>query len=201
MKVHPIYSTQETLQFTYDITKKLLNKVKGCYVEFGIAGGSQIGAMQQAMMDCNKLEQIYGFDSFEGIPYATSKDTEQAGIGKIDETKLGLLESTGISSHSMEAVKRNFSKWDLPMDNVTLIKGWFQNTVPITELPKIALMRLDGDLYESTVIPLRKYLPQMVKGGIIIIDDWNLEGVRVAIHEFFPKTKVKKFNEIAYINI
>ena len=74
MKVHPVYSTEETLIFTYQISDKLIKEnVNGCFIECGVAAGSQIGAMKQAIMDNKSDKIIYGFDSFEGIPYASKK--------------------------------------------------------------------------------------------------------------------------------
>ena len=201
MRVHPVYTSEETLLFTYNITKRLLGEINGCYVEFGVAAGSQIGAMQQAMLDMKKTEQIFGFDSFQGIPYAGSQDKEQPGIGTVDKTKIGLLESTGISAHTEKNVFDNFKLWNLPINNLCLIKGWFQETIPNTQLPPIALMRLDGDLYESTYLPLNNYLINVVSGGVIIIDDWNLEGVRKAVFEYFSKRDIKEEAGIAWIQL
>lgn len=202
MRVHPVYSTEETLMFTYNMSKQLIQQgIKGCFVECGVAAGSQIGAMQQALIDSKEERTIYGFDSFEGIPYATKEDTEQPGIGKVDYSKLGVLSTTGISSHSMEDVLANFKLWQLPTNNLKLIKGWFQDTIkPESEsIEEIAMLRLDGDLYESTKIPLQYLYEKVSKGGIIIIDDWNLDGCKKAVKEFIHHKKIKTYNEIAYV--
>jgi O-methyltransferase len=201
MRVHPVYSTEETLMFTYNMSKQLIEQgIKGCFIECGVAAGSQIGAMQQALMDSKEDRVIYGFDSFEGIPFATKEDTEQPGIGQVDKDKLGVLETTGISSHSLEDVLLNFKLWNLPTNNLKLIKGWFQDTIkPASEdIVEIAMLRLDGDLYESTKIPLQYLYDKVSKGGIIIIDDWNLAGCKKAIKEVIHHKKIKMFNEIAY---
>lgn len=201
MKVHPVYSTEETLIFTYQIADKLIKeKVNGCFIECGVAAGSQIGAMKQAIIDNKSDKIIYGFDSFEGIPFASKNDSEQPGIGKIDKLKIGLLETTGVSSHSLESVELNFKNWNLNLDNVILVKGWFQDTIKekSKEIKNIALLRLDGDLYESTKIPLQYLLKKVVKGGYVIIDDWNLEGCRKAVLKYIDEEKIMFHNEIAY---
>jgi O-methyltransferase len=156
--------------------------------------------MQQALIDSKEERTIYGFDSFEGIPFATKEDTEQPGIGQVDKDKLGVLETTGVSSHSVEDVLSNFKLWHLPTDNLKLIKGWFQDTVQkeSESIKEIAMLRLDGDLYESTKIPLKYLYDKVSKGGIIIIDDWNLDGCKKAVKEFIHHKKIKMFNEIAY---
>jgi O-methyltransferase len=201
MRVHPVYSSEEVLMFTYKMSIDILEKdIKGDFIECGVAAGSQIGAMQQAMLDKQISRSIWGFDSFEGIPFAGINDTEQPGIGVIDINKIGVLETTSIASYSQEDVLKNFQLWNLPTNNLKLIKGWFENTIEPTskEIKEIAMLRLDGDLYSSTYVCLEHLFEKVVIGGIIIIDDWNLTGCQKAVKKFIDGRKIKKFNEIAY---
>jgi len=201
MRVHPVYSSEEVLMFTYKMSIDILEKdIKGDFIECGVAAGSQIGAMQQAMLDKQISRTIWGFDSFEGIPFAGINDTEQPGIGEIDKNKIGALETTSIASYSQEDVLKNFQLWNLPTNNLKLIKGWFENTIEPTskEIKEIAMLRLDGDLYSSTYVCLEHLFEKVVIGGIIIIDDWNLTGCQKAVKKFIDGRKIKKFNEIAY---
>jgi O-methyltransferase len=201
MRVHPVYSSEEVLMFTYKMSIDILEKdIKGDFIECGVAAGSQIGAMQQAMLDKQIPRTIWGFDSFEGIPFAGINDTEQPGIGEIDINKIGVLETTSIASYSQEDVLKNFQLWNLPTNNLKLIKGWFENTIQTTskEIKEIAMLRLDGDLYSSTYVCLEHLFEKVVIGGIIIIDDWNLTGCQKAVKKFIDGRKIKKFNEIAY---
>jgi len=201
MRVHPVYSSEEVLMFTYKMSIDILEKdIKGDFIECGVAAGSQIGAMQQAMLDKQISRTIWGFDSFEGIPFAGINDTEQPGIGEIDINKIGVLETTSIASYSQEDVLKNFQLWNLPTNNLKLIKGWFENTIEPTskEIKEIAMLRLDGDLYSSTYVCLQHLFEKVVSGGIIIIDDWNLTGCQKAVKKFIDGRKIKKFNEIAY---
>jgi hypothetical protein len=201
MRVHPVYSSEEVLIFTYKMSIDILEKdIKGDFIECGVAAGSQIGAMQQAMLDKQISRIIWGFDSFEGIPFAGINDTEQPGIGEIDINKIGVLETTSIASYSQEDVLKNFQLWNLPTNNLKLIKGWFENTIEPTskEIKEIAMLRLDGDLYSSTYVCLEHLFEKVVIGGIIIIDDWNLTGCQKAVKKFIDGRKIKKFNEIAY---
>jgi O-methyltransferase len=201
MRVHPVYSSEEVLMFTYKMSIDILEKdIKGDFIECGVAAGSQIGAMQQAMLDKQISRTIWGFDSFEGIPFAGINDTEQPGIGEININKIGVLETTSIASYSQEDVLKNFQLWNLPTNNLKLIKGWFENTIEPTskEIKEIAMLRLDGDLYSSTYVCLEHLFEKVVIGGIIIIDDWNLTGCQKAVKKFIDGRKIKKFNEIAY---
>lgn len=190
-KVEPNYSSVEGLKLTYDAVIDLLKrKVKGDLIECGVATGNQLGIMQQALVDNEQERKIIGFDSFCGIPYASEHDTVQPGKTEIDKTKLGVLETTGVTNHPKQHTELNFNRWKLPMDNVTLVEGWFQDTVKNYD-GKIALLRLDGDLYESTKVCLEHLLDKVVEGGIIIIDDYNLDGCRKATHEYINEKDIK----------
>ena len=139
----------------------------------------------------------FGYDSFEGIPWAGPNDKEQPGVGAIDESKRGILESSGVTVHTMDNVIADMKKWNVP--NYSLIKGWFQNTV-MRWVGEIAVLRLDGDLYDSTMIPLKYLYPHLVDGGILIVDDWNLEGCRMAFDDFFASAKYSKRPRLVYDN-
>jgi O-methyltransferase/demethyldecarbamoylnovobiocin O-methyltransferase/8-demethyl-8-(2,3-dimethoxy-alpha-L-rhamnosyl)tetracenomycin-C 4'-O-methyltransferase len=188
------YSFKETIEHSYNsVISSISDGIKGDFVECGVAMGSQIGAFQCALRDSNITDRlIWGFDSFEGIPMAGEFDTEQAGIGEIQHDKFAPLNerliSSGITSHSLESVLQNFTNWSLSHDNLRLIKGWFQYTLEPTVkiMNEIAVLRLDGDLHESTLICLQYLFPKVSKGGVVIIDDWgSLEGCRVAVKQYF----------------
>jgi O-methyltransferase len=188
------YSYPQTVQNSFDMVIDVLNKnIDGDFVECGVAAGAQIGAFQYALIVAQKSRKIWAFDSYEGIPLAGEYDAEQAGIGKITHDKYLPIEqrliSSGITCHSVDNVKENFSKWSLPIDNVEFVKGWFQNTLPEfdRQIEKISILRLDGDLHESTLVCLNHLYPKVSKGGVVIIDDYALEGCRVAVKQYFDK--------------
>lgn len=193
--IHPNLSTWQTIEISYNCAKYAIdNNIPGDFVECGIADGNNLGAM------CYAGRYGFGFDSFEGIPWAGEKDTEQPGIGAIDKSKVGILESSGVSSYSMENVESNFERWGLK--NVTLIKGWFQNSVrsfinnPPSDFPvikEISVLRLDGDLYDSTIVCLDYLYPKLSEGGILIIDDWNLAGCVRAFEDYFKDRSHPRF--------
>lgn len=184
------YSTKETIYSTYELAREIIDKnIKGCFVECGVAAGAQIMVMKLALGESDK--KIYAFDSFEGIPLAGEFDETQPGIGEIKHDKMlpesERLVSSGITAHSRENVIENFRKNELSTNNVIFIKGWFQETLPIwvTGIGKISLLRLDGDLYESTMVCLKYLYPKVLVGGIVIIDDFALAGARKAVYDYF----------------
>ena len=181
--IEPNYSSWQTIELSYQFARQMIDEgIEGDFVECGVACGNNLAAM------CLAGRHGYGFDSFEGIPWAGKNDTEQPGIGEINKSKIGVLESSGVTVHGIEDVKKNFERWGLK--NYTLIEGWFENTIPIHQDFKISVLRLDGDLYESTLIPLKYLYPLLSKGGILIIDDWNLKGCRDAFYNYFSLDNV-----------
>lgn len=175
--IPPNYSTWQTIELTHQACQDVIKRnIEGVFVECGIAAGNNFAAM------CLAGRHGYGFDSFEGIPWAGPNDTEQPGIGRKDKSKEGLLESSGVTVHTMDNVIKDMEKYGIK--NYSLIKGWFINTLPTWNLP-ISVLRLDGDLYSSTYESLTYLWPHLSEGGILIVDDWNLEGCRMAFNEYF----------------
>lgn len=201
MSYHALaYSTRATVDNTVHYTHDVLDRnVPGAFVECGVAKGAQLAAMQDVNLKRNAGRWIYGFDSFEGIPLASKFDTEQPGIGAFKPISYShpdeLLQSSGVTAHSVQEVRRNLNAYLPKSDNVILVKGWFQHTLaPYREvfqkLGGIALLRLDGDLYESTRVSLEVLMPLLNDGGILIVDDWQLVGCRRACQECFIHTSV-----------
>lgn len=177
LRIPPNYSTWETIELTNQCAQHAIDyNIPGAFIECGVAAGNNLAAM------CLAGRHGHGFDSFQGIPWAGEHDAEQPGIGPKDESKSGILESSGITVHGIEQVRANMKKWGI--SNYTLHPGWFQDTVRHFKEP-IAVLRLDGDLYESTQCCLESLYPLLADGGVLIVDDWQLPGCRKAFNEYF----------------
>jgi hypothetical protein len=83
----------------------------------------------------------------------------------------------------------NLTKWGLHNYNIELVEGWVQNSIPVVDdrIEKISILRLDMDVYHPTIYCLQKWWDKISDGGIVIIDDWALDGVRTACYEFFEE--------------
>lgn len=173
------YSSKETVYQTYELAKEM-QSVDGCFVECGVGAGAQLMAMTLTFTG----KDIIGFDSFEGIPLASEHDDQQPGIGSFQVAEHRLV-SSGITAHSVENVLGNFAQLEIGCPTLRLVKGWFQNTLPKFKPAPIALLRLDGDLYESTLVCLQYLYPMVSVGGIVIIDDYALPGCRKAVSDYF----------------
>ena len=177
--IPPNYSTWQTIELTHLCCLDVIKRgIEGVFVECGVAAGNNFAAM------CLAGRHGYGFDSFEGIPWAGPNDLEQPGIGEKDKSKEGILESSGVTVHSMDNVIKDMVKYGIT--NYSLIKGWFIHTTPSFNLP-ISVLRLDGDLYSSTMECLDNLWDLLSEGGILIIDDYQLAGCKMAFDDFFEK--------------
>ena len=176
-------STVETLRATYGLAKMLIQQhIPGDFVECGVFAGSQVAAMAKAIVDTGETgRKIHLFDSFVGIPKAGPKDNViRPLVGGTD----GELVTSGVSVCSSADVQAHMTDWGVPEGLLVYHEGWFQNTVPAAQIGPIALLRLDADLYESTLVCLNHLHPKVVKGGWCIADDYVLDGCREAVNQF-----------------
>ena len=169
----------------------ILRKVPGVFVECGVAYGGMAGCMAAAMIDHKDLRPFHLFDSFQGIPIAGPRDTYQPGVSaKIaddSEPQRARLRPSGIGPAVSLADVRNrmielYGLGSIPWE---FHEGWFQDTLPTADTGPIALLHLDGDLYESTLVCLEYLYPRVSPGGLVIIDDYELDGCREAVEDHF----------------
>jgi O-methyltransferase len=92
---------------------------------------------------------------------------------------------------SLEEVRGNFARYGLLDEQVKFLPGWFQDTLPHAPIDRIALLRLDGDMYESTIVALDALYPKLSPGGFVVVDDYALERCRAAVDDF------RRLHEIA----
>lgn len=155
----------------------LNNDIPGDLIETGVwRGGSCIfmRAILAAYGDTRRT--VWVADSFQGLP---EPDTEKYPADRGDEHyKLSFL------AVSEEQVRQNFERYGLLDDQVRFLKGWFKDTLPSAPIEKIAVMRLDGDMYESTMDALNALYDKLSVGGYCIIDDYALAGCKQAVDEF-----------------
>jgi O-methyltransferase len=95
-------------------------------------------------------------------------------------------------------VRANFERYGLLDDQVRFLPGWFKDTLEDAPIEEIAVLRLDGDLYESTIQALDALYPRLSPGGFCIIDDYNLGGCRQAVGDY--RTKHQISSEIIQID-
>jgi O-methyltransferase len=173
----------------YDVIHKVDTwKVPGAIVEMGCWSGG-CGALMSWTTKKNKSDRdIWLFDSFEGLPELAEEDREWAEKSNLKMKSKEQKEMKPIGSYATTEQNVQFALESLSAkEKVHVVKGWFQNSVPGVqkEIGPIAVLRLDGDLYESTKYCLGTLYDQVSSKGIIVIDDYHLEGCRRALYEFF----------------
>lgn len=188
------YSSKEVLQFTFDSAVKYRDS-PGVYCECGVAAGAQIIAMALGAPE----KTIYAFDSFQGIPLPSNKDDQMPGIEMLTKAQQAalpdpgkqVLETSGAVSVSVTEFWKNLKTAGVHKHRIFEVQGWFENTVEIFAKYKreIAILRLDGDLYNSTYVCLKHLYPLVIKGGLVIVDDWALPGCREAVYDYFENIK------------
>ena len=173
-----------------NLTESVLgNGVEGDFIETGVwRGGACI--LIRGILDAYSIKDRYVWlaDSFEGLP-PPDKDKYPADEGD-------MFHSFKELSVSLEEVKCNFAKYGLLDDQVQFLKGWFKDTLPTAPIQKLALLRLDGDMYESTMDALLALYDKVSVGGYIIVDDYHVvEGCKVAIHDFLSQRNLNPILE------
>ena len=158
--------------------------ISGALVECGVARGGTSAMMAMANLRLGKEERIkWLFDSYEGLPSPGPSDFRNGKVGEV-VSPLGAGDCIGTEA---EVRYLMLDKLEFSPTKVNLVKGWFEKTVPATkkDVGAIAILRLDGDWYESTKVPLENFYDQITKGGLIIIDDYaTCYGSQLAVDEF-----------------
>ena len=156
----------------------LQNKIPGDFIETGAwRGGASIYA--RAILKAHHCidRTVWVADSFEGLP-KPEEDKYPADAGDVHHTYSDL-------AVSLEQVKENFSKYDLLDNQVKFLKGWFKDTLPTAPIDRLAILRLDGDMYSSTIEAITALYDKLAAGGFVIVDDYNaVPACKQAITDF-----------------
>ena len=171
------------------------NQVEGAVVECGVwKGGSMLAIADGLAKSGNKKRSLYLYDTFEGMPPPGAADvsyTDQK-AEKLLEQDQDKEESLIWAYSTLDTVQKTMGLSNYPADKIQYVKGKVEDTIPNTVPEKIALLRLDTDWYESTKHELVHLFPRLVKGGVLIIDDYGFwKGARQAVDEYFTGNKIQ----------
>lgn len=129
--------------------------------------------------------KIFLADSFEGLPAPFQFDSKSAwNSGRLDLSNIDYL------SVAEGDVRRNLQTFGFDDDDVVTVKGWFHESLPTLANRRFALIRLDGDLYSSTMVALENLYPSLSPGGYLIVDDWAIEECREAVEKYRSEHKI-----------
>ncbi len=156
------------------IREVLEQNIAGDFIETGVwRGGSAI--FMRAMLHIHGVTNriVWLADSFEGMP-VPKNDSDGCDMSHIEQLQV-----------SLDEVKRNFARFGLLDDQVRFLKGWFETTLPSAPIKRLAILRMDGDLYSSTMDSLTNLYHKLSPGGYVIVDDYkSWPSCRRAVDDF-----------------
>jgi len=153
--------------------------VDGDLIETGVWRGGACIMMRGVLKAFGDTSRsVWVADSFEGLPKPNSAKYE-ADAGDTHFEWSGL--QVGV-----EQVKHNFRRYGLLDDQVKFLVGWFKDTLPDAPIDKLAVARLDGDMYESTIQAIEVLYPKLQPGGFLIVDDFgtHVSQAQAAVHDY-----------------
>ncbi|MFN9560418.1 MAG: TylF/MycF/NovP-related O-methyltransferase, partial [Dolichospermum sp.] len=159
------------------ITEVFRENIPGDLCETGVwRGGGCIFMQGMCKVYDETHRNIWVCDSFEGLPKPNPDLYPADANDQLWKQELGV---------SVQEVKENFEKYNLLDNNVKFVKGFFSETMQTIPIQNLAVLRLDGDMYESTFVVLEYLYPKLSIGGYVIFDDYGMiEGCDMAIDDF-----------------
>ena len=151
----------------------------GCVIECGVWRGGMSAAMAEVL---GPARQYYLFDSFEGLPPAdAAKDGARA-----------VRQASSVDPARRLVAEMRWAEQAMRLSGVPryeLVTGWFKDTLATFTPPEpVAVLRLDGDWYDSTMQCLTVLYPHVPRGGLVLIDDYYVwDGCARAVHEYLSQ--------------
>lgn len=158
------------------IEEILRDGVPGDLIETGVWRGGSVIFMRGMLQARGVTDRnVWVADSFQGLPPPSAEYPQDSESAFHTMTELQI---------SQDEVKENFRRYGLLDDQVKFLPGWFKDTLPTLGDERFALIRLDGDMYESTMDALTNLYPRLSPGGFTIIDDYGMIPCRQAVADY-----------------
>jgi O-methyltransferase len=172
----------------------------GCIVECG----TWRGGMAAGLVTIGGAHREYHFfDSFGGLPPASEADGAVARAWQAEELAKGAGGNCTASRAEFDSL---MARIGAPAHRLHIHQGLFADTFPKAAVPPIAVLRLDADWYDSTLLCLERFWDGLLGGALVVIDDYySWEGCRKAVHEFLARRRApepirqSRFGKIAYL--
>ncbi len=162
----------------------LKKDIPGDLIETGVWRGGATIFMRGILKTYNiRDRKVWVADSFAGLPKPSND--------RFKEDMIDHLDTYPQLRVSLKEVKINFSKYGLLDNQVKFLVGWFKDTLPKAQIKHLSLLRLDGDMYESTMVALKALYPKLSIGGYVIIDDYCLPQCKTATNDYRRLMKIK----------
>jgi O-methyltransferase len=159
------------------VTQVIRDRIEGDLIECGVFRGGATIFMRGILKTYNSPKSVWLADSFEGLPPPSpEKYPVDKGSPYHTMTELAV---------GLEEVIQNFRNYELYDDQVKILKGFFKDTLPGAPIKTLCLIRVDGDMYESTMDTLTNLFPKLSSGGFVLIDDYDPgHYCRIAVDDF-----------------
>lgn len=152
----------------------LSENIPGDLIETGILRGGACIFMRAILKAYHVQDRkVWAADSFQGFPARQSQP--------------GQLNTQALNQWAVQRkqVEENFRRYQLLDEQVCILEGWFADTLPTAPIDKLAVLRLDGDIYPSTIQALEALYPKLSPGGYVIVDDYYaFEECRQAVRDY-----------------
>lgn len=168
------------------VMEVLRRDVPGDLIEAGVWRGGAAILMRAVLRACGGGDRIvWVADSFQGLPQPNPKRyPADAGGFPWGQKRMAV---------PLETVRGNFERYGLLDDRVRFLPGWFRDTLPSAPIERLAILRVDGDLYESTMDALRSLYGKVSAGGYIIVDDYGaMPSCRAAVEDFRTEKGIRE---------
>ncbi len=163
----------------------LRDDIAGDFIETGVwKGGATILLAGVLQAWGNSDKKVFVADSFAGLP---PPDEKKYPLDKGDTHHTRTDLAVGL-----DEVKANFARFELLSDQVVFIEGFFEESLRTAPIDNLALLRLDGDMYGSTMTVLEQLYHKLSVGGYLILDDWLLSGARQALLDFRDRVGIRE---------
>lgn len=182
---HTMIGTRRMDNIRECVETVLADGIPGDLAETGVWRGGAVIYMRGILKAYGVTDRsVWVCDSFRGLPPA---DVESYP----DDAGIPFDAMTDVLGVSLEEVKENFRRYDLLDDQVHFLEGYFRDTLPTAPISQLAVLRLDGDMYESTINALDNLYPKLSPGGFLIVDDYRLvPACRKAVTDYRRKHSI-----------
>jgi len=172
--------TLDNIEFA--IRKVVAENIEGDFLEAGVLRGGAVIFAYYILKELGSNKKVFAADSFEGLPKPNVEKYPQ----DLGDPHWRLPELRA----SLESVIDNFKLFGDIDKNVIFLRGWFRDTLTTPEIKKLSVLRLDGDMYESTWTTLEPLYPKLSSGGVCIIDDFGHVRAKQAVLDYREKFKI-----------
>jgi len=178
VRAHTMIGLKRLNNLQYCVETVIQDGVPGDLIETGVWRGGACIFMRAILKAYSEVDRkVWVADSFSGLPPPNPSEYPADSDDKHHTYSKWL-------SISRQTVEENFQRYGLLDSKVQFLEGWFKDTLPSAPIEKLAVLRLDGDMYESTIQALDALYGKLSPGGFLIVDDYQRPSCKAAIHDF-----------------